>query len=370
MRTVLAFFAIAGLTGMPNGFASQHEVSAEGSSGQIVSLSNAAIRVEIEQRGGQIVDVRLAGSDINPLSWRKTPETMPKTAHGNALFKGHFLCMGRTGNPTQGELSAGVPMRGEQTGRIWDITKQTSQCIEMECAAPLDGLIVKRRVEMDGTSAVLRVTERFENTGSLGRLNNILQHATVGPPFLSKATLINSNAKQGFNHKFSNADSHGLEYAFPIALVDKEGKTTDLRLSSDPISYLSKHIFQSGDPYGWITAYDPVSGLVIGYLWKTGDYPWINIWQQVQDGIPVAKGLEFGTAGMSGTYEELIEPDAWFHEVPSWEFIDAGERVEKNYLMFLFNIGPNRENPHLVIERDRFLLNGEFAIANPFGTEK
>ena len=49
--------------------------------GNTVVLSNDLFRVEIERLGGQIIDVRLKDSEINPLSWRKTPETMPNGTH-------------------------------------------------------------------------------------------------------------------------------------------------------------------------------------------------------------------------------------------------------------------------------------------------
>jgi len=325
---------------------------------ETIQLENAAIQVRIERRGGQFVQVVLPGNPVNPLSWAQTKDSMPRLADENAVYKGHFLCMGRTGAPSPGEIAAGVPMRGEQTGRLWSVTALDGRSVDMECEAPLDGLVVHRRVVLDEAESHFFVTERFENTGALGRLNNILQHVTLGPPFLSKATRINTNAKQGFYHKFGYPDPHRFESVFPIGRLDESGeRTTDLRCSSDPVNYLTKHIFDPENPFGWVTAYDPVSGLVIGYVWKIQDYPWIDIWQQSVDGRPASKGLEFGTAGLDGPYEKLLNDGMKFHGVPSWEYIDAGETIEKAYLTFLVDIGPDREDPVLVIEGSRLKLN-------------
>lgn len=332
---------------------------------ETVCLGNGTLQVRIERRGGQVVEVTLPGNPVNPLSWRKTRETMPRYSHQDAVYKGHFLCMGRTGAPSPGEMKAGVPMRGEQTGRLWNITAVDGQSVEMDCEAPLDGLSVHRRVVLGQSAPYFIVTEKFKNTGTLGRLNNILQHVTLGPPFLSKATRINSNAKQGFFHKFGYPDPHQYESVFPIGRLDQTGeRTTDLRGSSDPVNYLTSHIFSRDDPFGWATAYDPVSGLVIGYVWRTEDYPWLNIWQQVEDGRPVAKGLEFGTTGLEGTYKKLLEEGLRFHGVRSWEYIDAGETLEKSYLAFLVDIGPDREDPVLAIEGNRVKVNGRTIADN------
>jgi hypothetical protein len=209
------------------------------------------------------------------------------------------------------------------------------------------------------------VTERFQNTGNLGRLNNILQHVTLGSPFLSAATRINTNAKQGFFHKLEYPDPHRYESDFPIVQLDEAGKrTTDLRCSSDPVNYLTKHIFDPQEPFGWATAYDPFSGLVIGYVWRIEDYPWLNIWQQSVEGTPVAKGLEFGTTGLDGTYEKLLKEGVRFHGVLSWEYMDAGETIEKSYLAFIIDIGPNREDPVLIIEGSRLKINGRVITEN------
>jgi len=328
-------------------------------------LENAAIQVRIERRGGQFVRVSLPGNPVNPLSWAKTKDSMPRSAHEDAVFKGHFLCMGRTGTPSPGEIRAGVPMRGEQTGRLWNVTALDERSVEMDCDAPLDGLSVRRRVVLGESDSCFFVTERFQNTGTLGRLNNILQHVTLGPPFFSEVTRINTNARQGFSHKLGYPDPHRYESVFPIGQLDELAeRTTDLRCSSDPVNYLTAHIFSSEEPFGWVTAYDPVSGLVIGYVWKIQDYPWINIWQSFEDGRPAAKGLEFGTAGLDGTYEKLLNEGMKFHGVPSWEYMDAGETIEKSFLTFLVDIGPNLKNPVLVIEEGRLKINGRVITEN------
>jgi len=331
----------------------------------VVQLSNSSFKLDIEKRGGQLINLQSTSSTLNPLSWRKTPDTMPRGSHKDAVYKGHFLCMGRIGKPSKGEQVAGVPMRGEQTGLPWTIRKQSTTSVVMECAAPLDNLKVSRKISLGTTDPYFLVTEQFTNSGTLGRFNNILQHATIGEPFLSEKTLINSNAKQGFNTKFAGPNPLEYEYSFPTAHLDKDGRTTtDLRLTSDPVSYLSHHIFDQADKYGWVTAYDPQSGIVLGYVWKLNDYPWLNIWNLSKGGKPKAKGLEFGTTGYLKSYRDLLRGDTNFHGVSPCEYIDSGETIEKSYLCFLINIGKDKPNPAVSFDEEHILLNGKSDIPN------
>ncbi|PYV82682.1 MAG: hypothetical protein DMG05_27710 [Acidobacteria bacterium] len=41
------------------------------------------------------------------------------------------------------------------------------------------------------------------------------------------------------------------------------------------------------DEYGWVTASNPEKGLMIGYVWKAKDYPWLIDWRDVQNGSPL-----------------------------------------------------------------------------------
>jgi hypothetical protein len=101
---------------------------------------------------------------------------------------------------------------------------------------------------------------------------------------------------------------------------------------------VSTHIFR--DSLGWITALHPKSGLLIGYLWLVKDYPWVNVWQQWQDGKLWAKGLEFGTTGIGKSYQDLLATDTRFYGVPSMVLLDAGEKISKSYLMFTVAVPP------------------------------
>src|SRR5437867_4003732 len=76
------------------------------------------------------------------------------------------------------------------------------------------------------------------------------------------------------------------------------------RLSADPNPNVVSYAID--DEYGWVTAATPNQGILIGYIWKTSDYPWVSLWRDTQNGRPSARGLEFGTTGLHQPYPALV----------------------------------------------------------------
>jgi hypothetical protein len=77
--------------------------------------------------------------------------------------------------------------------------------------------------------------------------------------------------------------------------------------------------------------------LLIGYIWKTSDYPWFNAWRDVRGGKPAARGLEFGTTGLHQPYPILIAKGSIFGR-PIYKYLDAGQTATRSYAGFLLKI--------------------------------
>lgn len=303
----------------------------------IVYLKNANSQLSIDLLGGAIVGFQLNALNINPFTWKVTTEQMPANNKSGSVFQGHFLCLGRWGAPTDGEMKAGVPHNGQAGRDRWKLETITKAgCAKMTAKAPLDGISVERTIQMDVNNAAYKVTEKVKNVTTVGRLFNIVQHATIGAPFLDSTTLIDSNAKQGFLQTMCYPNPAMYEFVFPNAYADSTKSPLDLRTSTNKNSYVSTHIFS--DSIGWIVAATPNKKMLVGYIWKTKDYPWLNLWQQWVDGKLWAKGLEFGTTGIGKSYQELLAVDTRFHGRQSFFFLDATETIEKSYISFEMEI--------------------------------
>jgi hypothetical protein len=82
---------------------------------------------------------------------------------------------------------------------------------------------------------------------------------------------------------------------------------------------------------------------MLGYAWKSIDYPWFNLWNGVQKDKYWVKGLLFGTTGLgnkSSCEERLTKT---FHGVKNFEVVDAKESYSKYYYCFLIQIPVNYE---------------------------
>ncbi|MEI7675143.1 MAG: hypothetical protein WCJ03_00070 [Bacteroidales bacterium] len=301
------------------------------------TIENQCAQLSFDLHGGAIVDFHLKSNKINPFTWKVTTAQMPTNNKSGAVFQGHFLCLGRWGAPTDGEMKAGVPHNGQAGRDMWLLDFSTKLGFaKMSAKAPIDGITVERTIQMDVKSAAYKVTEKVKNVTSIGRLFNMVQHATIGAPFLDSTTTIASNAKQGFLQSMCYPNPSAYEFVFPNADADSTKTPLDLSTSNNKNSYVSTHIF--ADSIGWIVAATPNKKILVGYVWKTKDYPWLNLWQQWVDGKLWAKGLEFGTTGIGKSYQELLAVDTRFHGRQSFFFLDATEVVEKSYISFEMEI--------------------------------
>ena len=328
-----------------------------------IQLSNKQLTLAIEKWGGHYTYLKHEKESINPLTWELTQEQMPPNNRSGAPFKGHFLCTGRWGAPSEGEIKAGIPHNGTLSNTCWTIEFSGQDSVIMQNFAEDEQLKVERTIRMVDGMPMFVVKEVFTNELNIGRMNNIVQHVTIGPPFLSKKLKLYSNAGPGFNQKFSFPNPEKQEYHWPDALLDTtSGENIDISLTHGRHNYVSTHIFEEELNYGFIIAHNPESGLALGYIWKTADYPWLNIWQQTSDGEPVAKGLEFGTTGIGQPYEELLKHDTRFHGHQSFFYHDAGEKVSKEFMVFFLSVNDG-DFDHIEIN-DQEIRLGEIVLTN------
>src|SRR2546422_10034940 len=161
-----------------------------------------------------------------------------------------------------------MPFHGEAANVEWQatqppLTKEVRVHAEMTAMLPLAGLKVDRRIELSTTGAFFFVKEEVTNVNKLGRIFNMVQHPTIGPPFLDEHTVVDTNAAKGFMQSSPLPNPELLSVNWPGAL--KDGKPVDLRhLSNDPNPNVVS--FTIDGKYGWVTASSPANGLLIGYL--------------------------------------------------------------------------------------------------------
>ncbi len=295
-----------------------------------IGLSNPSAEAIFDLGGGSFVSFQLRDRQVNPLRWQS-----PGDSQATNRPMAHFLCLDRWGQPTQAELAAGMPYHGEATRVPWKRTDTDSVSrlsAVMSATLPMAGLQVERRAELAADAPLITVTETVTNQNKLGKVYNMVQHPTIGPPFLDEDTLVDANARQGFMQSSPLPNPEQPSTKWPQAL--KDGQPVDLRrLRNDPMPNVVSFVVD--DPIGWTTASSPKQGVLIGYLWKTAEYPWFNVWRHVDEtGKPLARGLEFGTTGLHQPFPVLVQKGPIFGR-PIVQYLDAGASAARSWAAFL-----------------------------------
>ena len=305
----------------------------------VVVLDSDAAQVVIDLRGGSIVKFSLRDVPLNPLGWNNLGPA------GEARPMSHFLCTDRWGQPSEAEGKNGMPYHGEATRVEWKVIRAAKGEVEMSAMLPMAGMEVVRRAKLSG--ALLSVTESITNRNKLGRPYNFVQHPTIAPPFLDETTVVDANAKRGFMQSSALPNPEQPEVVWPQALLD--GQPVNLRhLTNDQMPNVVSFVVD--EAVGWVTAVHPGRGLALGYVWQTADYPWLNIWRHVENGKPLARGLEFGTTGLHQPFPVLIKKGRIFDR-PLLDFLDAGETHTRSYVAFLAKVPAAFAGVHRVERR-------------------
>ena len=299
-----------------------------------MKIENSKAVLEVNLNGGSYPDFHLKELPLNPLNWRSKDSTM-------SHFMGHFLCFDRWGPPSEAEKANGFKHHGEASTVIWKRLAEPKSIngkitCSMECSLPMGGLQLTRKIEMSADEPVFFMTEEIKNLNKYGRMYNIVQHVTIAPPFLDKTTLIDNNTEKGFEDKEDGStDQENPVIKWPE--VNHNGEKISLRQFVTDWPRVASFAFSKNDKYGWVTACNPEKNLLLGYIWETEDYPWINFWRSMENGVPAAFGMEFGTTGLHEPFPVVAEKGKIFDR-NIYDFIDAGEVITKSYTAFLARI--------------------------------
>ena len=93
--------------------------------------------------------------------------------------------------------------------------------------------------------AVFAVAEAVTNTRHLGRVYNIVQHPTIGPPFLDESTRVDANGTRGFMQETPMPTPEDPEVRWPSALK-KDGTEVDIRHLTDDAFTSSRFVHNRG----------------------------------------------------------------------------------------------------------------------------
>jgi hypothetical protein len=85
--------------------------------------------------------------------------------------------------------------------------------------------------------------------------------------------------------------------------------------------------------FAWTTALHPGRRLLLGYLFRRADYPWIQTWGNYPPTGKLARGMEFSTQPYDLPRRET---DALGHmfDTPVFRWLPARSKIESRFLFF------------------------------------
>jgi hypothetical protein len=339
---------------------------------QAVQLENETLRLTVLVEGGHLAELLHKPTGVNPLWIPPWPSLEPSAYRaathleygGNvesqllAGIMGHNLCLDIFGGPSAEEAAAGLTVHGEASIVPYDLQVQNG-VLTQSAVLPQAQLGFARTISFTGPTGIA-ITEEVENLSAHDRPIAWTQHVTLGPPFVvpgSTQFRVSATKSKVIEYDFAGEHGYmktGAEFEWPH-VPKTAGGTVDMRTYVDlPVSAaFTTHLMDQGRPEAFFFAWSPQSKVLIGYAWRTSDFPWLGMWEENHrrpsppwNGQTVTRGLEFGVSPFPETRRQMIERGSLFG-VPGYRWIPARQTVRVAYRAFVTTAAAIPEAPPL-----------------------
>ncbi len=312
-----------------------------------VTVENRSLRVTVLVEGGHVAEILDKSTGVNPLWTPPWPSMEPSAytleAHpeyGNdaeskllAGIMGHNLCLDMFGPPSEEEAWQGMTVHGEASVVPYEISASGFELVA-KADLPVARLRFQRAIRLEGRA--VRFSETVENVASADHPAAWTQHVTLGPPFVERgATQFRAPVARSYSL------GAGAEFPWPLAPTTN-GELQDLRTyTGAPVSGgFTTHLMRES-PEAFFFAYSPSSRLLLGYVWRRGDFPWLGVWEENRsrrqppwNGETLTWGMEFGASPLPEGRRKMIARNGLFG-APGYRWIPARSKVEVEYTAFL-----------------------------------
>ncbi len=315
----------------------QRAVQIEGHPG--LELDNGKVSLVVLNPGGAFASFTLkSGVTLNPI-WE--PARMAREAGGRpraSSSTGHFLCVDGFGPISSDEQKAGYVGHGEATRLPWDVLTSTSTSVSFRVRLPIVHEILQRKITIAPGEQVALVESELESELSFDRPMLWAEHATVGAPFLAlgKTVVDASSTKcqtKPYEQKGPRTFAAAENFDWPIY------GSRNLRHTPETDGELN-HIGCLMDvkrEHQFITVLNTEKHLLIGYLFRRADYPWVQHWMNYPANKQYSWGVEFGMQPYDMTKRDLVAMSPLFGE-PTFRWLGAKAKIATRYLMFITEV--------------------------------
>jgi hypothetical protein len=318
-----------------------------------LTLSNGSLELTVLPKGASMASIVLLddGEKMNPL-WNpvRLNRELGREAKPSSMT-GHMICVDGFGPMSQEERQAGVPFNGEANAQSYEVhSRKEGSTTELTFSGklPIAQEAFTRTVRMVQGENVVYVESQLENLLGFDRTVNWGEHATVSSPFVEPGVTVFDlsgtrgrtdparKAGQGPPSEPGNTPSLApdQEFTWPIA-PGLDGKTIDLRLTpGNP--HNGDHFGTLMDPsrdLEWATVINTKKKLILGYLFRREDFPWMHTWIADPPTLKLVRGLEFATQPFPSSHREAVTKGP-IDGVPNYRWLPAKSKITTKFLMF------------------------------------
>lgn len=309
-------------------------------------IGNDKLELTVLNKGGAFASLVLKDDPgkMNPM-WN--PVALARMTNGPSRFGdslGHFVCVDGFGPTSAEEQKAGLLGHGEAHRQAWEQIgagrSGKTQRVEWRARLPLVQEIFTRKVEVVDGEQVVYVDSTLENELAFDRPINWAEHGTIGYPFLSAGkTVVDASVGRCQTRPHQDVPPNrtlvsGKEFHYPVAPLKGGGERNLRNVPEKPDSM--DHTGCAIDPsrrLGFVTAINLEHGLLIGYLFRREEYPWLQEWMNYPSNLALSRGLEFGTQPYDVPRRQTVEMGKMF-DVPAFRWLPAKSKIGSRFLLF------------------------------------
>jgi hypothetical protein len=336
-------------------------------------LSNDKVDLTILTHGGAMAEffLRDRPERISPL-WnpvRMAREAGQKPAFGSSL--GHFVCVDGFGGVSPEERAAGLPGHGEAHVQPWEVRfsrkEGNTATLTFAVQLPLVQENFTRTLRVVDGESIVYVHSELESLVAFDRPAVWAEHATIGSPFLEPGvTVIDLSGKRSKVRPHTERPGRGMtdrlasdkDFTWPMAPLVAGGKV-DIRAAPKELGiggHTTTLMQDAARQYAWVTALHPGKRLLLGYVFKGSEFPWLQSWEHYPGPGLLARGLEFSTEPFDVPRREAVQLATMF-EAPTYRWLPAKSKIESRFAMFLVQVpeGFSRVD-ELTVEKGQLVL--------------
>ena len=345
-------------------------------------------RVSVTLGGGHICEfVSRAHAGINPLwkpAWKTIDPGCYRAGEHKEVFgpppdgallagiAGHSLSFDYFGPPSAEETAAGLSTHGEAPVALWEVRNEFGgerPGFEYGATLPISQIEFSRKLSVDPERPIFYCEERARNLSAADRPISWTEHLTIGPPFLScNDTLIDMPGTRARAIDASYSDSMeivpGASFDWPHA-PRPNGGVRNLRETPDgSYSRYTAQLIDQDLETGYIAASSPSRGLLLLYVFRRADFPWIGNWEECRyrenapwGGKSFCRGIEFSSTPFAIPKRETVTNGPLFGE-QTYRWLPAKSKVTIRFFALLQEIPMDfRGVERVVLEGDTLYIH-------------